>query len=74
MNDEIDKRSIGYKRRLSSLNKETDAMIYLLKQALENGVPAKPATGLPLSTKRKSKLGQRKSRRTSTAPYKVYNI
>jgi hypothetical protein len=31
MNDEIDKRSIGYKRRLSSLNKETDAMIDLLK-------------------------------------------
>lgn len=41
MNDEIDKRSIGYKRRISSLNKETDAMIELLKQAVENGVPAK---------------------------------
>lgn len=35
MNDEIDKRSIGYKRRLSSLYKETDAMIDLLKQAVE---------------------------------------
>jgi hypothetical protein len=41
MNSEIDKRSIGYKRRISSLAKETDAMIDLLKQAVENNIPAK---------------------------------
>jgi len=36
VNSEIDKRSIGYKRRISSLKKENDVMIDFLNQAVEN--------------------------------------
>ena len=40
MNNEIDKRTNGYKRRLNSMVKEPDAMCELLKDAKNNGINA----------------------------------